>query len=225
MHRIAPHVANGKNVGIRVQGSTESIPLPVLAVRLLLDLLVHMAEGKAVTLVPLRSELTTQQAAKLLGVSRPFFVEQLETGRLPFHKVGTHRRVSLEDVSKLKALIAQVGNASENPGGNEVGAKKAPIVERHRAPGIDALGRSSPRSYVWTAEADALLGRTSDMELGRRLGLSVATVSTRRHRMGIPAFRALQPCLNVRSLRVGVVEVLANSSAAGVGHSKRIPRD
>jgi len=52
---------------------------------------------------PLASEVTPEQAGKILGVSRPLVVQRMEDGRLPFHYVGTHRRCSLKDVLDLKA--------------------------------------------------------------------------------------------------------------------------
>jgi excisionase family DNA binding protein len=74
-------------------GRTESIELPPAAVRLLADMLAQIVVDNAVSVVPALAELTTQQAADMLNVSRPFLVSLLERGDLSFHKVGTHRRV------------------------------------------------------------------------------------------------------------------------------------
>lgn len=72
--------------------------LPRAAVRLLLSGLQEMAKGNSVSLVPIQAELTTQQAADLLCVSRPYFIKLLDEGKIPFRKVGTYRRVKAVDV-------------------------------------------------------------------------------------------------------------------------------
>jgi excisionase family DNA binding protein len=84
-------------------GSTK-VTVPVEAFELLMDVLAHLANGHGVTVMPVKAELTTQQAADLLNVSRPFLIKLLDSGDLPYRKVGTHRRVRLKDVVTFKQL-------------------------------------------------------------------------------------------------------------------------
>lgn len=101
IRRLSP--AAKKNLKVRVAGMKgPDIELPATAVRFLVHLLTQIAEGNAVTLTPTRAELTTQQAAEVLGVSRPFLVKVLEEEKLPFRKVGTHRRIMFVDLMKYK---------------------------------------------------------------------------------------------------------------------------
>ncbi len=93
---------HGAGRTVRVRAGDEDAIVPKEAFELLLEVLAQMANGNAVTIVPVQAELTTQQAADYLNVSRPFLVELLEAGALPHRKVGTHRRVRFEDLLRYK---------------------------------------------------------------------------------------------------------------------------
>ena len=80
-----------------------AVELPTAALRLLVDILAELADGNAVKVVPVRAGLTTQDAADMLNVSRPHLVKLLESGALPFHKAGKHRRVRFADLMAFKA--------------------------------------------------------------------------------------------------------------------------
>ncbi len=108
--RLAPYLAARpkKPLRMRIQqddSPEETVSIPALAFKLLNDILAQMAKGNAVTLIPVHAELTTQQAADILNVSRPFLVEQLEKNIIPFRKVGTHRRILFKDLMGYKEEV------------------------------------------------------------------------------------------------------------------------
>ena len=80
----------------------EEIILPKSIFHVLQRIVYHMMLGRAITIVPINKELTTQEAADILNVSRPYLVKLLKDGQIPFHKVGTHRRIRFSDLMDYK---------------------------------------------------------------------------------------------------------------------------
>jgi len=89
-----------EKINIVFKEAKKSAELPEGAIHLLKEILQYMAKGKAITLIPSDSELSTQQAADMLGVSRPHLVKLLEEGKIPYRKIGSHRRILFEDLGK-----------------------------------------------------------------------------------------------------------------------------
>lgn len=83
--------------------ATHVVELPTMALRLLADILAELAHGNAVKIVPVHAELTTQEAADLLNVSRPHLVKLLDDGALPHHKTGKHRRIRFSELMDYKS--------------------------------------------------------------------------------------------------------------------------
>ncbi|ARU21560.1 bacterioferritin-associated ferredoxin protein [Ralstonia solanacearum] len=84
------------------KGGMRTVSIPTAALCLLLEALTEIGQGNAVSIAPIHAELTTQEAASVLGISRPFLVQLLERGDIPFHKIGTHRRVRYQDAIDYK---------------------------------------------------------------------------------------------------------------------------
>ena len=96
--KLAAIIGGGATAQLRLYDGDEEITVPFFAIHMLADILAQMAQGNAVTLVPIEHTLTTQQAADLLSVSRPYLVNLLETGKIAFTKVGRHRRIKYQDL-------------------------------------------------------------------------------------------------------------------------------
>jgi len=91
-------------LNLRVVGSRneDTLRIPASAVKMLVRILEEMALGNAVTLIPVHAELTTQEAADMLNVSRPSLIQLLDEGKMEYRKVGTHRRVRFESLMSYK---------------------------------------------------------------------------------------------------------------------------
>lgn len=104
---LSSHLTTAGPLVLRLAGgsSDETIQLPAPAAQLLVRLLDEMAKGNAVTVLPVRAELTTQEAARLLNISRPTLIQLLDQGALPHRRVGTHRRVRFDAVMAYKRRL------------------------------------------------------------------------------------------------------------------------
>ena len=87
---------------IEIEETSQKIKVPLYALKLLAEILKAASKGIPISIMPVATELTTQAAAEFLGCSRPHFVKLLEEGKIPFNKVGRHRRVKFEDVVSYK---------------------------------------------------------------------------------------------------------------------------
>jgi excisionase family DNA binding protein len=98
-----------QKIQLKPEGGNEivTITLPQEALRGFLEILAQMANGNAVTIVPVHAEFTTQQAADFLNVSRPFLISLLEEKKIPFRTVGTHRRIRFGDLKSYKEVDDQ----------------------------------------------------------------------------------------------------------------------
>ena len=90
------------------------LELPPQAVQLLLRILEEMGRGNTVTLIPVHAELTTQEAAEILNISRPSFIQLLGEKKIEFRKVGTHRRIRFESLMAYKRRADAARRAALN---------------------------------------------------------------------------------------------------------------
>jgi excisionase family DNA binding protein len=93
---------NTEETEIEIDETKDKIKIPLVALKLLSDILKSMSEGIPLSIVPIATEVTTQKAAEILGCSRPHLVKLLEEGKIAFNKVGKHRRVKYEDLIKYQ---------------------------------------------------------------------------------------------------------------------------
>jgi excisionase family DNA binding protein len=101
-----------KQVNLLVDNTKSSPELPEKVVQLLKELLFFMSEGKSISIIPTDSELSTQDAADILQVSRPHVVKLLEEGKIPYHKAGSHRRILQRDLAVYELSLKKTRKAS-----------------------------------------------------------------------------------------------------------------
>jgi excisionase family DNA binding protein len=105
IRRLSPHVRKPHSLTLQVKGQKgpeAEVVLSAGAVKLLGTILTEIARGNSVAAVPVDAELTSQQAADLLNVSRPYLIKLLDEGKIAHHKSGSHRRIVLKDVLDYK---------------------------------------------------------------------------------------------------------------------------
>lgn len=113
-----------QNPEIEIEATHEKIKIPLKTLKLLAKILKATSQGKPMSIVPIATEMTTQAAAEFLGCSRPHLVKLLEEGKIPFTKIGKHRRVKYEDVTNYrkkmkkgqKAHLIEMMRADEESG-------------------------------------------------------------------------------------------------------------
>lgn len=90
---------------VMLKSDGQEIEIPSIVTKILYEIITILSKGGALTIIPMEKELTTQQAADILNVSRPFLVNLLENGEIPFHKTGTHRKIFMKDLREYREQI------------------------------------------------------------------------------------------------------------------------
>jgi excisionase family DNA binding protein len=99
---ISDELASNGGVAVRFRTQDGAISIEPDLAKFLVEVMSHIKEGQGVTYVPISKRLTTQQAADILNVSRPYLIKVLESGGLPFEKIGRHRRILAKDLFAYK---------------------------------------------------------------------------------------------------------------------------
>lgn len=124
VHRLSAALQNEAKRAKLVSPAGEELEIPDSVYEVLMQIVQEMDQGHGITLIPEHAELSTQRAAELLNVSRPYLVGLLEKGEIPFHKVGRHRRVRLNDLlayrkrrdSKRRRLLKKMTKDAQKMG-------------------------------------------------------------------------------------------------------------
>jgi excisionase family DNA binding protein len=88
-------------------GVSHQVRLPASAVKLMIEVLTQLGQGNSVSITPIHAELTTQEAADILNMSRPTFIKLLDSGEIAHSRVGNRRKVTFADVMKFKDMMSK----------------------------------------------------------------------------------------------------------------------
>ena len=102
LRKIDSILENSNRSPMLIGPDGEQIPLPASLFQLLKRTVSHLSRGQAVTIIPINKEVTTQEAADILNVSRPYLIKMLEEEKIPYITVGAHRRVPLHSLLEYK---------------------------------------------------------------------------------------------------------------------------
>lgn len=124
LERLAEKLKQGAGTLTLQLESGEQLALPPVVADLLRHSVGELQGGQAVTVLPTEQALSTFEAAKLLGVSRPFLISNLlEAGKIPFHRIGNHRRIAISDLlayqtelERRYALLDEIAAADQDMG-------------------------------------------------------------------------------------------------------------
>jgi excisionase family DNA binding protein len=112
LERVLDRISDNEKARIQIRVQPEhqaeqTIPISLSHFRLLAYLVTELARGHGISLIPMEAELTTNEAARQLKVSRPYLIRLLEKGEIPFRKVGSHRRIRFRDLMAYKQRTDQ----------------------------------------------------------------------------------------------------------------------
>lgn len=110
LSNLVDNLSNVGKIALVVNG--QEIEVPSVIYFALIEVVKTLNNGDSVTLIPMDKELTTQQAADILNVSRPYFIKLLENGTIKFRKTGTHRKVLMQDLIEYRNKRAENRHAS-----------------------------------------------------------------------------------------------------------------
>ncbi|RJO77251.1 DNA-binding protein [Nocardia panacis] len=102
LNRILDSDSSGSDVTIRVEADDRIVTVSRTVAEVLRQVLANTAAGQAVSVVPMHAEFTTQQAADILNVSRPYLVKLLDAGEIEYRKVGSHRRIKAASLAAYR---------------------------------------------------------------------------------------------------------------------------